>query len=51
MGFPAGAIVKDPPTNAGEEGSTPGARRSLEGEMATDCSILAWKKIPIDRGT
>ena len=28
MGFPSGAVVKNPPTNAGQEGSIPGLRRS-----------------------
>ena len=28
MGFPAGAVVKNPPANAGDTGSTPGPGRS-----------------------
>ena len=46
MGFPGGAEVKNPPANAGDtrdSGSIPGSGRSLEKEMATHSSILAWK--------
>ena len=43
-GFPGGALVaKDPPANAGDEGLIPGSGRSLEKEMATHSSILAWE--------
>ena len=31
MGFPGNSAIKDPPANAGNEGSTPGLGRSLEG--------------------
>ena len=31
MGFPADSAIKDPPANAGNEGSVPGLGRSLEG--------------------
>ena len=44
MGFPL--VVKSPPANAGDARdavSNPGSRRSLEEEMATHSSILAWK--------
>ena len=44
--FPGGSLVKNPPANArdaGEESSIPGSGRSLEEEMATYSSILAWK--------
>ena len=39
-------LVKNPPANAGDargEGSVLGSGRSLEKEMATCSSILAWK--------
>ena len=35
-------VVKNPPANAGDQGSIPGLRRSLEEEMATHSCILAW---------
>ena len=43
--FPGGSAVKNPPANAGDlrdTGSVPGSGRSLEKEMATCSSILAW---------
>ena len=46
MGFPGGSVVKNPPANAGDAGdqcSIPGFGRSLEEEMVTQSSILAWK--------
>ena len=46
VGFPDGAVVKNLYANVGEArdaGSIPGSRRSLELEMATHSSILAWK--------
>ena len=36
-------MVKNLPNNAGDVGSIPGSRRSMEEEMATHCSILAWE--------
>ena len=45
-GFPGGAVVKNPPVNAGDEentGSIPGSGRTLEEEMVTHSSILAWE--------
>ena len=36
-------MVKNPDCNAGDPGSIPGLGRSLEKEMATHSSILAWK--------
>ena len=38
-------MVKNPPNNAGDIGDTliPGSGRSLEKEMATHFSILAWR--------
>ena len=44
MGFPGGAMVKNPPASAGDArdtGSIPGWKDHLEKEMAT--SILVWK--------
>ena len=35
--------IKESACNAGDPGSTPGWRRSLEKEMATHTSILAWR--------
>ena len=48
-GFPGGSEVKNLPANAGDAGSIPGVGRSLEKEMATHSSILAWR-IPWTRG-
>ena len=36
-------MVKESAYNAGDPGSIPGSGRSLEQEMATHSSILAWK--------
>ena len=36
-------MVKNPPANAGDAGLILGSRRSLEKEMATHSSILAWE--------
>ena len=36
-------MVKDPPANAGDVGSTPGLEDPLEKEMATHSSVLAWE--------
>ena len=46
LGFLGGSVVKNLPANAeniGDAGSIPGSGRSLEKEMATHSSILAWK--------
>ena len=43
MGFPVGSVVKNLPAKAGDAGLIPGLGRSLEKEMATHSSILAWK--------
>ena len=43
QGFPGGSVVKNPPANIGDAGSIPGSGRSLEKEMATHSSILAWE--------
>ena len=40
MGFPGGSAVKNRPANPGDVGSS---GRSLEKEMATHSSILAWE--------
>ena len=42
-GFSGGSEEKNPPANAGDAGSIPGVGRSLEKEMATHVSILAWR--------
>ena len=36
-------MVKNPPANSGDVGLIPGLVRSLEKEMATHSSILAWR--------
>ena len=41
--FPGGSVVKNPPASAEDAGSIPGSGRSLEKEMATHSSILAWR--------
>ena len=41
--FPGGSDGKASVYNAGDPGSIPGLGRSLEREMATHSSILAWK--------
>ena len=44
--FPGGSVVKNPPANiedTGDTGSILGWEDSLEEEMATHSSILAWK--------
>ena len=44
LGFPGGAVVKNPPANAGDArdvGSVP--ELEMEEEMTTHSSILAWK--------
>ena len=46
MGIPGGAMVKNPPANAGDtETRVPslGQKDPLEKEMAAHSSILAWK--------
>ena len=45
-GFPGGSVVKNPPANAGDIKDVcllPGSGSSLEKEMATYSSILAWE--------
>ena len=51
-GFLGDAVVKNPPANVGDTrhmSLIPGLGRSLEKEMATSSSSLAWT-IPMDRG-
>ena len=36
-------MVKNPPANAEDSGSIPGPGKSVEKEMATYSSILAWE--------
>ena len=43
LAAPGSSVVKNPPTNAGDLSSIPGLGRSLEKELATHSSILAWK--------
>ena len=43
MDFPGGSVVKDPPANAGDAGSTLGQEDPLEEGTATHSSILAWR--------
>jgi len=42
LGFPGDLMVKNPPANAGDTGLILGLEDSLEKEMATHSSILAW---------
>ena len=42
-GLPVGSGSKEPTCNAGDLGLIPGLGRSPEEEMATHCSILAWR--------
>ena len=41
--FPSGSDGKASACNAGDPGLIPGSGRSLEKEMATHSSILAWR--------
>ena len=46
LGFPSGAVVKNPPDNAGDSrdmGSIPGSGRSPDEEIETHYVILAWR--------
>ena len=42
-GFPGGSDGKASAYNAGDPGSIPGSRRSLEKEITTQSSTLAWR--------
>ena len=43
MGFLGGSVVKNPPANAGDASLISKSGRSLEKEMATHSSVLAWE--------
>ena len=43
MGFPSGSVSKESACNAGDPGLIPGSGRSLEKEIATYSSTLAWR--------
>ena len=43
LGFPGGLEVRASASNAGDPGSIPGSGRSLEKEIVTHSSILAWR--------
>ena len=43
MDFPFGSVVKNSPANVGDAGLISGLGRSLEKEMETHSSILAWE--------
>ena len=49
LDVPGGLDGKTSVYNVGDLGSIPGSGSSLEKEMATHSSILAWR-IPMDRG-
>ena len=42
VGFPGGTVVKNPPANVGDAGSSPGLQRYPGEGMAAHSSILAW---------
>ena len=48
LGFPGGSVLKNLPANAGDPILCLGWEESLEEEMSTPSSILAWKN-PMDR--
>ena len=43
MGFPSDSDDKEFACNAGDSGSIPGSKRSMEKGMASHPSILAWR--------
>ena len=43
LGFPGASVVKNPPAKGGDSGLISGSGKSLETEMATQSSILAWE--------
>ena len=49
MGFPCGSVVKNPPANAGDTGSTPGSGRS-PGEGNGNPLQYSCLENPMDRG-
>ena len=42
-GFPGGAVVKNPPANAGEASSIPPSARCFRGENGSHSSIFVWR--------
>ena len=42
-GFLGGSVVKNPPANAGDAGSTPSQEDPLEKQVTIHASILAWR--------
>ena len=50
MVFPSGSVVKNLPAMKETQFSSLGGEESLEEDMATYTSIIAWR-IPMDRGT
>ena len=49
MVFPSGSVVKNLPAMKETQFSSLGGEESLEEDMATYTSIIAWR-IPMDRG-
>ena len=49
MGFPCGSVVKNPPANAGDTGSTPGSGRS-PGEGNGNPLKYSCLEDPMERG-
>ena len=49
MGFPGGAVVKNPPASAGDEGLIPGSERSTGGEHGNPLQYFCLEN-PMDRG-
>ena len=43
LGFPGGSVVKNLPTNAGDQVQSLGQEDPLEKEMVTHSSFLAWR--------
>ena len=43
MGFPGGSDNEESAYNVGDPGLIPGSGRSLDKELATLCSVLAWR--------
>ena len=43
MGFPGGSVVKNPPANTEDTGSTLGREDPLDKEIATEFSSFAWE--------
>ena len=43
MGFPGGAVVKNPPPRSGDSGLTSASGRSPAEEMANHSGVLAWE--------